>query len=98
MLEVLRRTLDKHDRTEIVNALARLEDARAVSELQRRYRDEYDEVRWFTLKALGYIATIEAMAIVRDKGLRDESKACRALAEDLLDLSQLAQGSAEDNH
>ena len=95
LLEVLKGTKDENDRGEIVDALARIEDARVIPVLDERYAREDEDVRWFTLKAMGYIGSVEAMKLVKEKGLTDRSKACRALAEDLLNSSGLVQPTSK---
>jgi hypothetical protein len=91
LLDLLQKTKSENDRAEIVDSLARIEDPRVISVLAERYASEDEDVRWFTLKAMGYLGTDEALEVVRDRGLEDKNKACKALAEDLLDPSALGQ-------
>lgn len=84
LLDVLPKVKDENDRSLLVNALARLLDERALPVLTSRYRTEDEDVRWFTLKALGNLGTKEAMDFIRAEGIQDKHKACKALAEDIL--------------
>jgi len=88
LLDLLSKTEDEGDRYNIVNALAELAPADVVGSLAARYDDEEDDPRWATLKAMAYIGTDEATAVVREKGLNDKEEYFQALSRRILGLPE----------
>lgn len=84
-LDLLKQLEDKDDRAPIILALARIRSPNAVPLLASRYSEEKVDARWYTLKAMAYIGTPEAIALVRAEGLKDTSQACSDLAESILE-------------
>jgi hypothetical protein len=84
LLEMLPTQKDEHVREWIILALARLASAEAVPVLAARYAGEDSVCRWFTLKAMHDIGTPEALALVREKGLKDKDEDVARLAGKIL--------------
>jgi hypothetical protein len=84
LLERLGREEDENDRSVLINALARLGSPSIIKPLADRYAAEDEDCRWYTLKAMDYVGSAEALAIVRDKGLGDQEFFCQALAGTIL--------------
>jgi HEAT repeat protein len=84
LLELLGREDDENDRSAIINALARLGGGSIVKPLAGRYAAEDEDCRWYTLKAMDYVGSAEAMAVVREQGLTDQEFFCQAIAGKIL--------------
>ena len=67
-----------------MNAIGLLGAPEAVSALAARYDGEDEDCRWYTLKALDYIATDEALAVVKSRGVADKDVGPRRLAARIL--------------
>jgi hypothetical protein len=52
-----------------------------VAPLSARYDKEDEDCRWYTLKAMDYIGNEAALALVRDKGVKDGHEPCKRLAK-----------------
>lgn len=75
---------DENARTSIVYALTSLGAADQVPLLIRRYKSEDDDVRYATIIALANAGTPEAMALIREQGMKDKTMIVRKLSERLL--------------
>jgi HEAT repeat protein len=75
---------DEHSRTSIVYALTSLGAEEHVPLLVRRFATEDDDVRYATIIALASAGTPEAMALIREKGMKDRTTIVRKLSERLL--------------
>jgi hypothetical protein len=64
----------------MLNAIGLLGAADVVSSLSSRYDAETEDVRWYTLKALDYIGTDEAKAVLKSRGTADKDVGPRRLA------------------
>jgi len=81
---LLDREEDENDRSVLVNALARLGSPSIVRPLAERYAAEDEDCRWYTLKAMDYVGSAEALAVVREKGLADQEFFCQTIAKAIL--------------
>ena len=72
-------------RSRIINAMARLRSPDVIKVLQSRYGKEDDDCRWYTLKAMAYIGTDEALNVVREKGPGDEEEYFQQFANRILE-------------
>lgn len=84
LLERLGREQDENDRSVVINALARLGSPSIVGPLAGRYAAEDEDCRWYTLKAMDYLGTAEALEVVREKGLADQEFFCQTIAKAIL--------------
>jgi len=84
LLERLGREEDENDRSVLINALARLGSPAVVKPLADRYAGEDEDCRWYTLKAMDYVGSDEALAVVREKGLADQEFFCQMIAKAVL--------------
>lgn len=75
---------DENVRTSIVYALTSLGAAEDVPLLMQRFAKEDPDVRYATIIAMGHVATPEAIAFIREKGMGDKTLAIRKLSERLL--------------
>lgn len=75
---------DENRREALLNAIGLLGAREVVSALAARYDTESEDCRWYTLKALDYIATDEALAIVKSRGTADKDIGPRRLAARIL--------------
>lgn len=75
---------DENARTSIVYALTSLGAADQVPLLIRRYKSEDPDVRYATIIALANADTPEAMALIREQGMKDKTVIIRKLSERLL--------------
>ena len=80
LLGVLPQEKDENARATIISALASLGSPASVSVLGNRYATEDEDCRWYTLKALDYIGTDEALKVVRSAGLVDKDTGPQRLA------------------
>jgi hypothetical protein len=87
LLDLLTREADENRRSAIIDALARLGAKSAVTALANRYATEDEDCRWYTLKAMDYIGTPEALALVKGQGLEDKDGGPRRLAGRILGSS-----------
>ncbi len=87
LLDVLAKEADENRRSAIIDALARLGATGAVTVLANRYVTEDEDCRWYTLKAMDYIGSPEALVLVKDKGLKDKDGGPRRLAGRILGSS-----------
>jgi hypothetical protein len=84
LLDMLPKEKDEDAREWIILALARLAPPEAVAPLAARYDREESSCRWLTLKAMAAIGTPEALALVREKGLKEEDEDILRLAQKIL--------------
>jgi hypothetical protein len=75
---------DENVRTSIVYALASLGAAEQVPLLAKRYATEDADVRYATIIAMGHAGTPEALALIREQGMKDKALIIRKLSERLL--------------
>jgi hypothetical protein len=75
---------DENARTSIVYALTSLGAAEHAPLLIRRYASEDPDVRYATIIALASAGTPEAMALIREQGMKDKTVIVRKLSERLL--------------
>ena len=75
---------DENARTSIVYALTDLGAEEHVPLLVRRFPSEDDDVRYATIIALASAGTPDALALIRDKGVKDKTLIIRKLSERLL--------------
>jgi hypothetical protein len=80
----LEKEKDENARTSLVYALTSLGADAHVPLLARRYASEDDDVRYATIIAMANAATPEALALIREKGLKDKTMIVRKLSERLL--------------
>jgi hypothetical protein len=80
LLSALPKETEENRRSLIIDALARLGDPAAVPVLTSRYALEDEDCRWYTLKAMDYIGTPEAIAFVKEHGVKDKDGGPRRLA------------------
>jgi hypothetical protein len=85
MLERLAVDDTEFGRSRMINAMARLRSPEVIQVLQSRYGKEDDDCRWYTLKAMAYIGTDEALNVVREKGPGDEEEYFRQFANRILE-------------
>lgn len=85
LLEILAQEKDESDRVHVINALANIGSPAVISVLAGRYEKEDEDCRYFTLKAMSYIGTNEAMEVLADYGVDDGKLACRVLAKRALE-------------
>jgi len=78
---------DEDRREAMLNAIGLLGARDAVSTMSGRYDAETEDCRWYTLKALDYIGTDEAMAIIKSRGTADKDVGPRRLAARVLGKS-----------
>jgi hypothetical protein len=71
-------------RSAVIDALAVLGSAESVDLLATRYATEDEDCRWYTLKAMDYVGTDEAMRVVTASGLSDGDNGPRRLAHRIL--------------
>jgi HEAT repeat protein len=71
-------------RTSLVYALASLGAKEHVPLLAKRYASEDADVRYATIIAMGHAGTPEALALIREQGMKDETLIIRKLSERLL--------------
>jgi hypothetical protein len=71
-------------RSSMIDALARLGAADAVTFLAGRYPTEDEDCRWYSLKAMDYIGGTAALAVLKDVGAKDKDGGPRRLAERIL--------------
>jgi hypothetical protein len=81
LLKALPDAKDESRRCYIIIALGRLGAADAVPVLVGRYAAEKEDCRWETLRALDYIGSDQAMAGIREHGLKDGYDAAQRLAK-----------------
>lgn len=82
--------LDSDDygpRTAVILALARIGLPDTVAPLAKKYAQFDDDGRWFTLRAMAYIGTHDALAMVRQQGLKDTELYPRQLAEAIIKVT-----------
>ena len=84
LLDRLGREEDENDRSVLVNALARLGSPSIIRPLAERYAAEDEDCRWYTLKAMDYVGSAEALAVVKEKGLADQEFFCQTIAKAIL--------------
>ena len=75
-------------RVAIIDALAILGSPDVVATLTSRYENEEEDCRWYTLKALDYIGTDEALEFVRSTGLDDDDSGPERLAQRIVKGSE----------
>jgi hypothetical protein len=75
---------DENVRTSIVYALTTLGAEEHVPLLAKRYASEDPDVRYATIIALGDAGTPEALAVIREQGMKDKTLIIRKLSERLL--------------
>ena len=75
---------DEDRREALLNAIALLGVPDVVPALASRYDAENEDCRWYTLKALDYIGSDGALAIVKSRGLADRDVGPRRLAARIL--------------
>ncbi len=80
LLELLEQDDEEDNRLQMINALALLGAEEAIPALARRYAGEDEDCRVFTLKALDYLGTAEARAVIEKQGVDDKHLPCRVIA------------------
>lgn len=75
---------DENRREALLNAIGLLGAAEVVPMLGARYDAETEDCRWHTLKALDYIGSDEAIAIIKSRGTADKDVGPRRLAARIL--------------
>jgi hypothetical protein len=80
----LEKEKDENARTSIVYALTSLGANEHVPLLARRFASEDDDVRYATVIALANAGTPEALALIREKGMKDKTVVIRKMSERLL--------------
>jgi HEAT repeats len=75
---------DENVRTSIVYALTSLGAEEHVPLLAKRYASEDADVRYATIIALGQVGTPEALALIREQGMKDKTVIIRKMSERLL--------------
>jgi hypothetical protein len=81
LLTLLPKDADENRRSAIIDALARLGSPDAVPLLASRYNTEDEDCRWYTLKAMDYIGGPAALALVKERGIKDKDGGPRRLAQ-----------------
>lgn len=81
LLDLVGKEPDENRRSALIEALARLGAADAVSALAQRYPTEDEDCRWVTLKAMDYIGGPEAEKVLKGPGVGDKDGGPRRLAE-----------------
>ncbi len=76
---------DENARALLINALGRIGTPDLVPVLTAGYAADMEDGRWYILKAMDYIGTPEALAVIKEKGLRDEQAFNRDLAKRIVD-------------
>ena len=83
LVQLLGQTQDENQRTRMIEALANTGSREVVAALAGRYAKEDEDCRWAILKAMDYIGGAEALAVIKDKGTKDEHEPCKRLAQRL---------------
>jgi hypothetical protein len=84
LLALLPKEDDSDGRILVLNALASIGSPDTVAPLVERYGQEDEQGRWYTLKALDYIGGEAGMALIQEKGPKDDEYSVKALAARIL--------------
>lgn len=88
LLSLLPKEKDHTWRCLVINALGRAGALEAVNLLSERYAQEEELCRWYTLKAWDDIGTEQALALIKEKGPKDNYGSVMILAARILGTLQ----------
>ncbi|MDY7094584.1 MAG: HEAT repeat domain-containing protein [Acidobacteriota bacterium] len=86
LLELLRQLPDENHRVHVVEALTWLGAEEAVPVLIERYKEEDEDVRYYTLKLVDALGGDEVEEFLKTRARFDPDRACREFANQLMEL------------